>query len=414
VRRAHASVRHAALYKQVDDWANSPPANTTATQEDVDLDGESEYLLANAQVLAVFEAIGGRLVAGFARNTQTGRVFQMIGTQPAYPGSDTEEEGAASVSGEAVAAHRTSGFKDWFADGSGGGTSQYVNALYSVSAAGTDGWTFTAPGGHVVKTITLADTAPRLDAQYALSGEVDKLYVRMGLSPDLESLLVRGQQDLAFVHVPTAGRLELRNTAAEPVTAIVDYTTATASYNGGAVDDDPGGGTEWDTINMRNQAFTQQVELENVTGQASFGISLAMETAATDGDDDGLPDWWEDANMLGRTDDGSGDPDNGPDGDPDNDGINNLAEWLFGLNPQIDDRNLAPRLVITSPTADPRLSFPTLPDRLYQLQISSDLVGWSDHGAPASTVGEGGPGTLEIDDPGLAGVRFYRIVVSSP
>ena len=66
--------------------------------------------------------------------------------------------------------------------------------------------------------------------------------------------------------------------------------------------------------------------------------------------------------------------------------------------------------MITLPVDDPHLSFPTLPDRIYQLQVSSDLVGWSNHGAPVSTEGEGEPGTLGIDDPGLAGVRFYRIV----
>jgi hypothetical protein len=430
VRRAHASLRHAALYKQVDDWALSPPdENTTsATMADVDLDGENEYLLANNQVLAIFEASGGRLVAGFTRNTSTGNVYQVIGTQPAYPDFDTEAEGALNVDNGAVGAHRTSGFKDWFANGNGGGTSQYVNALYGVSASGTDGWTFTAPGGHIVKTITLDPNSARLDALYNLSGDVDKLYVRHGLSPDLRSLMVRGQQDLTYTENTGDGIISLTNGTLEPVTSTVQYTPATASLVTTAVDDDPGAGTEWDTVNMRNQAYTQQVEIENVDGQSTFGISLSLKTGSTDTDNDGLPDWWEEANQLSITDDGSTLIDNGPDGDPDGDGIKNIDEYITGLDPQVPDAQNYPRPSISHNTGGSQpeddtftLNFPVLAGRSYRIWYASSPDGPFNPAGDAFSISTDNPNYQWTDDgthtgtpPGEVARRFYQLEITRP
>ena len=83
---------------------------------------------------------------------------------------------------------------------SGGGSNQFVNALYTVAPApsGT-GWRFTSPGSAVVKTITLAGSAEKLVANYSLGGGYDKLFVRFGLSPDPDDLLVRGQRGLSLL-----------------------------------------------------------------------------------------------------------------------------------------------------------------------------------------------------------------------
>ncbi|QJE96789.1 alpha-amylase family glycosyl hydrolase [Luteolibacter luteus] len=59
-----------------------------------------------------------------------------------------------------------------------------------------------------------------------------------------------------------------------------------------------------------------------------------------------------------------------------------------------------------------RVSFPTLPGRIYQLQVSGDLVSWSDSGAPLSTAGADGPGIFQAEDTSGSGKRFYRVVIA--
>ena len=414
-RHTQAQTRFTNLYARVSQWAANPPLTATATAEDIDLDGANEYLLFNSAVFAVFETAGGRMTAGFSRNTRTGRVYQVLGTQPTYAGSDSEFEGTANVISGSVAAYRTSGFKDWFADGNGGATSQYVNAIYAASPAGANGWTFTAPGGGITKTITLLDQAARLDASYTLSGGVNKLYVRMGLSPDLGSLMTRGQSDLEFTQDAGNGRIALSNTFSEPVTTTVGYNPASAAYVASAVDDNPELGLDWQTVNMRNQAFTQQVEIENVTGQTSFEVSLAMETAATDFDNDGLPDWWENQYGISSEDNGSTDIDNGPDGDFDSDGHTNMTEWLVGMIPNAKDSAAFPKISMTPIPGGYRLSFPTLPDRRYQMLTSTTLneQSWLPHGAATVTGTSDSPGTLEIDITTTDPQRFFRMMISA-
>ena len=56
---------------------------------------------------------------------------------------------------------------------------------------------------------------------------------------------------------------------------------------------------------------------------------------APDDDRDGLPNYWEVANLLDPQDDGTTDPDNGADGDPDEDGFSNLAEFTAKSNPRL-------------------------------------------------------------------------------
>jgi hypothetical protein len=415
---AQSQMRFAALYKRVDTWAAAAPSVATASAEDIDLDGEVEYLLYNETSFSVFEAIGGRCVAAFSRNPVSGAVYQIIGTQPTYAGNETEEEGTANVANGGIGARRTSAFKDWFASGTGGGTTQYVNSLYTVAASGSDtGWTFTAPGGHITKTITLDDTLPELTADYTLSGDVDKLFIRHGLSPNLWNLISRGQYDLDPLSV-SAGRIRLANRGgSEPVVAQLTYDS-NAEYIGSAVDDETGT-TEWDALNMRNQALTQQVELSNVDGQNNFSIALTLESGLTDNDADLLPNWWEIDNGL---DPESSIGTNGTDGNDDGDAYTNYEEYVLGLDLGLAEFNGLPQgLIESNGMGGFTVTFSVLAGRSYRVWYVDDLTqSWNPAGGSFS-ISENDPAYTWTDDgsntsPAPASVddRFYKIEITRP
>jgi hypothetical protein len=415
---AQSQMRFAALYKRVDAWAAGPPASATTSAEDIDLDGENEYLLYNATAFAIFEAIGGRCIAAFSRNPATGAVYQIIGSQPTYAGSQTEDEGRANAENGEIGARRTSAFKDWFADGAGGGTTQYVNSLYAVAPSGSDGWTFTAPGGHIVKTITLDDALPELQADYLLNGtDVDKIYVRYGLSPNLWNLISRGQYDLDPLSV-SAGRIRLANRGgSEPVVAQVTYDANTV-FVGDAVDDSIGV-TEWDALNMRNQALVHQVELTNVDGQNSFSMSLTLESGWTDTDGDDLPNWWELDNGLDPNDKTGI---NGKEGNDDGDTYSNFEEYVLGLDPGVAEFNRRPSgLVESDGSGGFTITFPVLAGRSYRIWYVDDLTQtWQPAGASFS-ITQSDPAHVWTDDgsqttPNLSTVdhRFYKIEITRP
>jgi len=404
-KQAQSQARYAAIYQQVAAWGASPPAVAEAVTLDVDLDGEVEYLLRNGKVFALFEAIGGRCTAAWARDAANGKVAQIVGNPLSFSGSDTEDEGPANQNGDGtVRSRRTSAFKDWWANDGSGGTSQFVNALYTAapSASGT-GWTFTAPGSAIVKTITLDNAANTLVANYTVAGGYNKLYVRFGLSPDLDDLLTGGQAGLSLAANPSV--VTVSNSSAGGIASAVVELDSNVTRQATATDDDF---ANQDTIPMRNQAQVQQVEVESQS--TTFTVSLSLSAVTTDGDLDGLPTDWEAANGL---DDNDADGDNGADGDPDGDGIDNLAEWLTGLDPMLADASDFPKLAISKITNGVRLTFPTLPDRLYQLQSSTTLSGWSNSGSPVSTAEDVGPDVIEIDDTSGSPRRFYRMLIQS-
>ena len=98
--------------------------------------------------------------------------------------------------------------------------------------------------------------------------------------------------------------------------------------------------------------------------------------------------------------------------DPDGDGIANGSEWLVGLNPQVIDSWSFPKLGIERIAAGVCLTFPTLPDRSYQLQSSEDLAAWADFGTAHVIAPTDPPGTLQIDDAPPLLRRFYRMVIA--
>ena len=410
---AQAQTRQAAVYARVNTWATAASAGTyansaSAEQSDVDLDGENEYLLFNDRIFTLFERIGGRMAGAWLRDIDTGFVTQVIGNPASYAGSETEEEGASNFTGTAVNAFRTSAFKDWFANSS----SVYVNDLYSVTAASAGaGWKFTSSDGKIAKTITLAAGKSSLVASYTATN-ISSIFVRFGLSPDLDDLLRNGQMHLSSL-ISSANEVDLfNNSGPRTVRAYLRFGGAGlsgASYNPAATD---AGTTTLDTVAMRNQAQTQQVEIQ---GGSSMTFALGFETGAAltyDSDGDGLPDWFETKYGLNPNDPNGA---NGPNGDADGDGKTNLQEYILGLNPNVPDSASAGlKITRTSPAAT-SLKFGTIRDRLYRIYYASTPGGaWTQAGATIS-----GTGTqLEyIDDGTGTGTpptqpRFYKLQVS--
>ena len=415
---AQSQMRFAVIYKRVDEWAVAPPNVATTSAEDIDQDGEAEYLLYNATSFAVFESIGGRCVAAFARNPVSGSVYQIIGTQPAYAGSETEEEGTEHVADGSIGARRTSAFKDWFTDGSSG-TKQYINSLYDVVPSGSNGWIFTAPGSDITKTITLDDTLPELKADYVINGTtVDKLYVRHGLSPNLWNLIARGHYDLDNLSV-SEGRIRLANRGGtEPVIAQITYDITTTVYNGDAIDDQPGI-LEWDSLNMRNQALTQQVEFTNVDGQNSFSMTLALENGITDNDSDGLPNWWELDNNL---DPESALGNDGRDGNEDGDAFANFEEYVLGLDLGVVEFNGLPKgLILRNLDNDFTITFPVLAGRSYRVWYVDDLTETWQPAGDRFSITDDNPTYIWTDDgssttpqPTSVDLRFFKIEIARP
>ncbi|MCH8528782.1 MAG: hypothetical protein LAT79_16785 [Kiritimatiellae bacterium] len=290
-RHNQAQTRRAAIYARVDQWAVNPPATTQTAAENIDLDGENEYLLYNHRLFAVMERTGGRMIAAWMRHPESGRVFQVVGNLMNYAGSDTEAVGTTHAS-----AYRTSALNDWWA-----GTSEYVNDVYTFAPT-SNGWTATSSDGNIVKTVTLADEADTFEVIYDVDSALNSgtLFVRHGLSPDLFSLLIHGQNRLSSEE-HEAGVMTLRQGLANDfqVVSRIDTGDLNVSFQTSA-SDVPDGET-FTTVNMRNQAQTHQVELE---GQGTFGftMSFSLETGPWfDSDSDGLPDWWEEEYFGGPT-----------------------------------------------------------------------------------------------------------------
>lgn len=288
---AQSQTRMAAIYDRVDTWAATAASLTQGQVEtvDVDLDGQSEYLLYNRQIFALFERMGGRLVAAWHRGGD-GQVFQVIGNLHSYAGSETEWEGEFNVfTNGTVRAFRTSALKDWWA-----GSTDYVNDLYTFTNW-TNGWRIASSDGKIVKTVTLSGLTNFLHVAYNVSPTLNggTVFVRNGLSPDLQGLLKHGQKYLGSEQ-HGGGMMTLSQARPEvTVSAMIAYGGGyNATFNTNALDDDPGNGVDFKTLRMRNQAQTHQVEVTG-NGTFSFAIGFAADTGVGDIDGDGLPDDWE-------------------------------------------------------------------------------------------------------------------------
>lgn len=410
-REAQSQARFAAVYARVDTWANAAASDTyfdtaVATNEDIDLDGEDEYLIYNDRLFALFERIGGRMTGVWLRDIDTGEIFQVVGNFLSFSGSDTEEEDST---------YRTSGFKDWFVEKADPveDSSTQINSLYTVFAVGGGeiGWSLQDSSTHFTKKITLEPRSNRLVATYSLNPSVvDRIFLRFGLSPNLGDLLVNGQDNLTVLEEVT-GEINIHNEAPNAtVRAFINPLSGDVALNGAATDDDLG---EFDTLNLRNQAQTQQVEL--VATSDAFSFELGFETGIAlsfDRNADGLPDAWVEAfglDTLGEAD---------PTDNPDKDSLDNEAEYILGTNPTLAD--VFSSTVSEQPATGYSITFSTRRDRVYQVYYSHDLINWN----PASGTIQGtGSSEVWTDDGSTTGgsplnepngSRFYHVRVNLP
>ncbi|MDP6631014.1 MAG: alpha-amylase family glycosyl hydrolase [Kiritimatiellia bacterium] len=415
---AQAQTRFAAVYAHVDDWAASAAGIVTpqTQQLDVDLDGEVEYVLYNDRLYVLFEAIGGRMTGAWVRDPLNGRIYQALGNVAGYAGSSTEEEGAWNVEPDgSVAAHRTSGLKDWWGQlgGGGAGTLAYVNKMYSAQTI-ANGWRFTSISPDAIrKEITLAPHARELQVSYDLSDELEGkvLYVRTGLSPNLADLLLEGQTTLGAVN-ESGGVVSLANTNyRETVVAYIGLNDTT--WQSSAEDEDTAI-KDFATVPMRNQAQTHQVEIYGTDG---FSFTLGFRADPSDWDGDGLPNEYEDDRaFLDPFDDTDGT------NDYDEDGVINSHEWISNTDPNNDEDYL--RLteadgVVTGFV----VRFPARPNRVYNISYDNDLIenpGWSNATPTPITVPVAtnytwiDNGTTTTPHPTNTPQRFYDVGVSLP
>ncbi|HMP77068.1 MAG TPA: alpha-amylase family glycosyl hydrolase [Kiritimatiellia bacterium] len=415
-KHAQGQTRQARKFQRVDAWAAIAGSVTTpqALAEDVDLDGEDEYILYNDRVFALFERIGGRMVGAWTRDLLSGRVFQVIGNPIAYAGTEGEWEGEFNnTTSGVVRAYRTSGLKDWYAT-KGGGTSQYVNDLYTFTNW-TNGWRAVSSDGDITKIVTLAPKSWQFAVQYALAGGMSgqTLYLRHGLSPNLYDLLINGQRTLGAVQ-SEGGVLRLANTSyTHTVKAEIGYSNAghNAQANLAAVDDD---GDLFFTRQMRNQAQTHQVEL---FGTGSFSFALGLRAFLSDWDGDGIPNTVEDQYAFL-------DPDNpgDADGDQDGDTMSNLQEWIANTDANNGSDFLRWNTLAPTNAGGFAVQFPSKPQREYHVWYANS--GPLDANWLMATTnaipGTGGiltwldDGTLTAPHPTAATNRTYQIRVGLP
>jgi subtilisin family serine protease len=182
----------------------------------------------------------------------------------------------------------------------------------------------------------------------------------------------------------------------------MDGTSMAAPHVAGAV--------AFAALNFPGESVTQRIAriLNNVTpvsalsGKVAKGGTLNL-LKMTDTDGDSLPDWWEGdyfGNLLQTSS-----------GDVDRDGFTNLEEYLSGTLPGSNSSKLALSAVPSGGTQTFTMSFPSVADRTYRVQWSSDLKTWTQLGSLLS--GTGSP--IKVTDAIVRGSkRFYRLQIVVP
>ena len=137
---------------------------------------------------------------------------------------------------------------------------------------------------------------------------------------------------------------------------------------------------------------------------------------ASDGNGDGLPDWWQ-IDHWGS----ASDPDAAPGADPDEDGFTNEQEYRLGTDPEDMDSGLILRNGVVLSGQYPQINWVSVGGRTYSLQVSTNLLdsegGFVQFQEVTETAAEGAEtnrsATHNLPLP-ASGARHYRVKLLSP
>jgi len=148
--------------------------STICSSQDLDLDGENEYILKNNKVFAIFENDGGRMEYGFACHPSVGPI-QLVA--PTYQlglvlfGRTNYEEGELPAENPALG---ETAFEE----------AEYRNQVFTV-VHDDKSITFTSPDGRISKTFTLNNN--KIDAHYIVT-DLDYLVLGSGLAVNVANM----------------------------------------------------------------------------------------------------------------------------------------------------------------------------------------------------------------------------------
>lgn len=172
-KNLHNHIRHAGAFAFGAYWLNNLPAPTVAkvTVADFDFDGYDEYAIYNSELCAIFDAIGGRALWVFTKDSTV-----IVGNSMSNWGGegDWDDGGHPGL------------FKDYVAGYTNGNTYYNVTVLNFTGATVSikfDTW------GISNKTISLSTGKKYLKIEYTTSGES---WISAGISPDIKQLLDYG------------------------------------------------------------------------------------------------------------------------------------------------------------------------------------------------------------------------------
>ncbi|MBI2264449.1 MAG: hypothetical protein HYU64_04680 [Armatimonadetes bacterium] len=189
---------------------------TVVAEQDLNMDGDSEFVISNNRIFAVFSSIGGRLVMAASYDTTDGAV-SLVGS----PLSFSMNEGEAEVNPQVarrnydMAYQKVSGFREKGHD----------DEIYIRDEAPQGSLlAFRSPDSRVRKAISLPDGGNILWVSYEVPGAQEVLF---GLSPNPNDMLVNGRENLSIRVSPNT--YKVKNIAGGQVSVLFGDTRLASS-----------------------------------------------------------------------------------------------------------------------------------------------------------------------------------------